>query len=73
MDATTFLAAQVSALALALRAVIATHPEPERIRAVFDQLAAQVQAHPGFLGAQIGQANALRSMAEMLFRPPIAI
>ena len=73
LDSTTFLAVQVVALTAAVRALLGTHPDRPRARQVFDQLVGQMQAHPGFLGAQAGQTNALRSCVELLFRPPVAL
>jgi hypothetical protein len=72
IEATEFVAIQVTALSAAVRALIATHPEPDRVRAVFDQLLGQMQANPAYLGHPEKQ-NLLKSLAELLFRPPIEL
>ena len=73
LDATILLAVQVSVLTAAVRAILGTHPDREQVRSVFDQLISQMQAHPGFLLAQAGTSDALRSCVEVLFRPPVEL
>lgn len=55
----------------AVRALIADHPNPERVRVIFDQLVSQVQA------LRAGDAPefqaAAREAAETLFRPAVRL
>lgn len=63
---------QLYGLTAAVRALLATHPEPEKSRAVFDQLLDQMLAHPGFL-ADLDQGVILRDFAATLFQPPVVL
>lgn len=54
---------------LVLKALIATHPNPDQLRMVFDQLLGQLQANPVVL--QDPEYSALiRRKAVELFSPP---
>ena len=62
---------QNSVALMAIEALIATHPEPTKVRAVFDQLFGQLQA--GVLASGAADLNALalaRQTAEKLFESP---
>lgn len=72
LDPTVVVATQLYGLTSAVRALIATHPEPDRLRQVFDQLLGQMLAHPGMV-LNPEQGIVLREMAEVLFRSPVAL
>jgi len=63
---TEFLALQVSVLQAAVRALHATHPEPAKVEAVFQQLIGQMQANPAFLSSPTSAAL-LRRFSSDLF------
>jgi len=58
---------QISALTLAVRALIATHPDPAAVRRVFDQLFGQVQTGPAALESSIEARLLAKYFAEGLF------
>ena len=66
------LSTHLTGLMAAVRAILATHPEPERVRAVFNQLIGQMLSHPGFL-ADRDQGIVLRDLAATLFQPPVRL
>ena len=66
------LAIQMYGLTAAVRALLAEHPQPEKARAVFDQLLGQMLAHPSFL-ADKDQGIVLRDFAATLFQPPVKL
>jgi hypothetical protein len=72
LGATAMLAIQMYGLTAAVRALLATHPQPEKARAVFDQLLGQMLAHPGFLVDQ-DQGIVLRDFAATLFQPSVQL
>ena len=76
LDTVVVLSIQITGLAAAVRAILATHPEPDRVRAVFDQLfdqwLGQMLAHPGFLAEQ-DKGVVLRDFAASLFQPPVVL
>jgi len=51
-----------------LRALYITHPEPEKVQKVYNQLLGQYLASP-FCMASPENAAALRAMSEILLRP----
>lgn len=66
------LSVHLYGLTAAVRALISTHQDPERARLLFDQLSAQMLAHPAFLGDK-KSAQTLKDFAEVLFRPPVSL
>jgi len=68
-----FLALQETVLCCAFRALLANHPEPQKVRATFDQLLGQIQASPAVAGSSQGQSEAVRSFAATLFQPPVTL
>lgn len=72
LGATMTISTHLYCLTSAVRALIATHPEPERLRHVFDQLIGQMLAHPGFL-SDSDQGIVLRDFAAALFQSPVEI
>lgn len=68
-----FLDVQVSVLAVAVRAIIQNHPCPGKVRADFDMLIGQMQAHPAVLSESRSKSMAIRSVAEVLFSPPVSL
>ncbi|WP_428827388.1 hypothetical protein ACLIKD_04815 [Azonexus sp. IMCC34842] len=72
LGATVTIATQLYGLTAAVRALITTHPEPEKMHAVFDQLIGQMFAYPGFLAAP-DQGVVLRDFAATLFQPPVEL
>ena len=72
LGATLTIAVQMYGLTAAVRALLQSHPEPEKVRALFDQLLGQMLAHPGFL-ADPDQGVVLRDMTATLFQPSVEI
>jgi|JI81AbrownRNA_FD_contig_61_180643_length_504_multi_1_in_0_out_0_1 hypothetical protein len=72
LGATMTISTHLYGLTSAVRALIATHPEPERMRQVFDQLIGQMLAHPAFL-SDPDQGIVLRDFAATLFQPPVEL
>ncbi len=66
------VATHLYGVTVAVRALISTHPEPEKLRTAFDQLIGQMLSHPGFL-ENPDQGIVLRDMAETLFQPPVVL
>lgn len=62
--------AQCTVLMCAVEALIATHPEPNKVRLVFDQLFGQIQAGVLASGTTPLGTGLMRSLAEHLFAPP---
>lgn len=60
------------ALTAAVRALLATHPEPERVKAVFDLLLGQMLTHQGNL-SNPDAGIVLRDFTATLFQPPVEI
>ena len=56
----------------AIKAMIATHPNPGKLKDAFDQLLGQLQASPGVMGNP-EYAAFIRQMAGDLFAPPALI
>ena len=69
LDPAEYVGLQVAVLHAAVRALHASHPEPEKVEAVFQQLIGQMQANPAFLGST-KNADLLRQFANGLFLPP---
>lgn len=59
-------------LTSAVRALIATHPDPERMRQVFEQLIDQMLGNPGFL-SDPDLGIVLRDFATTLFQPRVEV
>jgi hypothetical protein len=70
LDPTELLALHLYALTAAVRAILAIHSDPPRVRAVFDQLIAQMQAHPAYM-ASPAKTIVLRDFVATLFQPPV--
>lgn len=66
------LSIHTNCLIAAFRALLATHPEPEKVRAAHDQLIAQMLAHPAFLDDS-GCGAVLRDVTETLFQPLVRL
>ena len=72
LDAVEVVAIQLYGLTQAVRALLGTHPEPDRARTVFDQLLGQMLAHPAFLG-ETDKAIVLKDFSATLFQPPVSL
>lgn len=72
LSATETIAIQMNCVAVAVRAILATHPDPGGARLIFDQLIAQMLVHPDFL-ADADRALILRDMAEALWQPLVEL
>jgi hypothetical protein len=57
---------------MAIKAIIATHPNPEKLKDAFDQLLVQFQTKPGVMGNP-EYAAFIRQMAGDLFAPTALI
>lgn len=66
------LALQIASLHAAVKAMLATHPEPDRVRAVYDQLLGQFIASPAVAGFP-DHALVLRDLTATLFAPPVVL
>ena len=62
--------AQITVMMCAVEALIATHPEPDKVRQQFDQLFGQVQAGSLARGTTPLGTGLMREYAEHLFSPP---
>ena len=62
--------AQTTVLLCAVEALIATHPKPDEVRRVFDQLFGQIQAGLLSSGTTPLGTGLMREIAEHLFAPP---
>lgn len=56
----------------AVRALIATHPDREAVRRLFDQLCGQHFVEPAYLDKP-SNAVAVKAWAEILFQPPVQL
>ena len=66
-----YLVVQATVLAFAVEALIATHPEPQEVRRIFNQLFGQFQS--GILatgGATLASTDLARQLAEKIFSSP---
>ena len=72
VDPADFLAIQVSVLHAAVRALHATHLEPAKVEAAFQQLIGQMQANPAFLLSP-PSAALLRRFSIGRFQPPVQL
>ena len=61
---------QLQALALSVKALIATHPKPEELQAAMHDLFAQFQASAVFLNLSAPQRDWARKMFEQLLPSP---
>jgi hypothetical protein len=59
-------------LLAAVRALIATHPDQDKVRQAFDQLIGQMLASPGFL-VNTDFGVVLRDFSETVFQPPVEL
>ena len=66
------LSAQVGVALIAVEALIANHPEPEKVRATFDQLFGQIQAGLLVRGMTPLGSQAMRQLTEKIFASPVA-
>ena len=62
------LTIQLSALTNVVRAMMLTHPEPDRLQAVFDHLTAAMQAQAGYM-AERDHQTVLRDFVETVLFP----
>jgi hypothetical protein len=62
-----FLSFQLTVLGTAVKALIASHPEPQVFREHFGRLMAEMQTNPEFLSAGLDRAALLRKLAADLF------
>lgn len=72
LGATVLLSVHLYGLSAAVRALLATHTEPERVRNVFEMLLGQMLTHPSFL-SDPASAVVLRDFAETLFQPSVEL
>lgn len=72
LGTTMTLAVQQSCVIAAVRALIAAHPDPVRVRQVFDQLLFQTRVHPAVL-ADKDRAIVLDDLTETLFEPAVQL
>jgi ribosomal protein L17 len=63
----SLLTAQVSMALFAVEALIATHPKPEEVRRVFDEIFGQFQVGIISTGSSIEASNLLRQIADKVF------
>ena len=66
---TEFLALQLAVVTSAVRALLASHPEPEKVRTLFDQIIGQLQASGAVAGKGEPQQLALRRSIGLVFPP----
>lgn len=69
---TMTLGLQVASLHAAVKAILAAHPEPERVRAAYDQLLGQFIASPAVAGHP-DRAIVMRDLTATLFSPPVVL
>lgn len=69
---TLVLANHLYCLTNAVRALLETHPEPEKVRTVFDQLHGQMLAHHGMYDDP-DRGIVIRDFAATLFQPPVEL
>lgn len=72
LGATMTISTHLYGLTSAVRALIATHPEPERIRKVFEQLIDQMLVDQAFL-SDPDLGIVLRDFAATLFQPRVEL
>lgn len=68
-----FQALQLTAATFAIRALIANHPNPNQVRASYDQLLGQLQASAAVAGQDANQGRALRSITNGIFQAPVVL
>lgn len=66
------LALQIASVHAAVKAMLLAHPEPERVRTVYDQLLGQFIASPAVAGFP-DRALVLRDLTATLFAPPVVL
>ncbi|NKF21548.1 hypothetical protein [Solimonas marina] len=71
-EALLLVSTQLYGLTAVVRAMIATHPQPEKVRLLFDQLLMQMLADPVYLGDK-KNAQALREFGEAVFQPSLRL
>jgi len=70
IDGISAMLVQMAALQAGFRALVLAHPQPDRVRASYDQLAGQLLVSPFFLDNPT-HGTLLRSVTEVMFRPAI--
>ena len=68
-DAIAFSALQISVLANAVEALIASHPDHARVQNVFDQLLGQLQSSPVWASYSDEERRTIRAFVAKLFSP----
>jgi hypothetical protein len=68
-DAVSLLTIENTVLSCAVEALIATHPNPERVRAIYDQLMGQIQANLLVSGEPPEAMTVARQLTNKLFSP----
>lgn len=63
--------AQITVLMCAVEAIIATNPNPNEVRRIFDQLLGQIQAGLLVSGTTPLGIGLMRQIAEKIFSPPV--
>lgn len=64
---------QIAAAQMAIKALIATHPDPAAVRAVYDQLLGQFMASTSGLPNNSDRMLVLRDISATLFAPPVVL
>lgn len=72
LGSTQVLSLHLNGVMAAIRALIETHPDRDRVRMVFEQLIAQMLSHPGILDNP-DQGIVIRDLAATLFQPPVEL
>jgi hypothetical protein len=65
--------AQLAVAMCVLESLVAHHPEPEKLRATFDQLFDQLIAGMVATGMTTGGSSIMKQIAEKIFSPPGSI
>lgn len=68
----TALAIQIAALMSLGRALLATHPDKDAVRAVYDQFMGQLMAQPGIVDDP-DQMTVLRDLTNTIFQPSVQL
>lgn len=64
---------QISVAQMAIKALISTHPDPDAVRKVYDQLLAQFMANTAGLPSNSDRMVVLRDITATLFAPPVKL
>ena len=69
---TMTISLQITSLHAAVKAMLSAHPEPDRVRAIYDQLLGQFIASPAVAGHP-DHVIILRDLTSTLFAPPVVL